>query len=267
MFSAALIVYREALEAALVVGIVAAATRMIAHRDRWIALGIALGCAGALALASVADILGRWANGMGHELFNAAALAVAVAMLAWHNIWMSRHGRQYADQARALGASASKGELAMSAVAIAIALTVLREGAETVLFFYGVFAGSGASSASLAQGSILGLVAGVGTGVILYRGLVRIPLRHLFSVTSVLLLLVTAGMAAQLAQILIQADVLPPIIQPLWDTSRLLPPESSAGTLLHALVGYDAQPSATQVAFAGIVLVGVFLATRMTRRG
>jgi high-affinity iron transporter len=266
MLNAALIVFRETLEAALIIGIVAAATRQIARRALWITLGVAIGLAGAVGVASVAGELGQWANGMGHELFNAGVLAVAVAMLAWHNIWMAGHSRQLAADARNLGSAATSGELAISAVTIAIALTVLREGSETVLFFFGIFAGAHASMTSLAQGAALGLLGGAVTGLLVYRGLMRIPVRHFFTATAWLLLFVAAGMAAQLAQILIQADLLPPLVQPLWDTSAIVPRDSAVGTLLHALVGYEAQPSATQVAFAGVVLVVVFLASRHARR-
>ncbi len=267
MFNAALIVFRETLEASLVVGVVAAATRMIPRRSAWITLGIVLGCAGALILAALADRLGRWAGGMGHDLFNAAVLTIAIAMLAWHNVWMAANGRQYAQHAREVGSQASRGDLALSAVTLAVALTVLREGAEAVLFFFGILAGADVSTGRLLQGALLGLAAGAGTGVLLYRGLMRIPVRHIFAVSAWLLLLLAAGMAAQLAQILIQADLLPPVVQPIWDTSRWLPSESGLGSLLHALFGYDPQPSATQVAFAGTVLAGVLFATRIARRG
>jgi len=266
MLNAALIVFRETLEAALIIGIVAAATRQIARNGLWIALGVVIGLAGAVGVASVAGEIGQWANGMGHEIFNACVLAIAVAMLAWHNIWMASHGRQMADDARTIGKAATSGERAISAVTIAIALTVLREGSETVLFFFGIFAGAQVSVARLVQGSVLGLVAGAVAGVLIYRGLMRIPVRHFFTVTAWLLLLVAAGMAAQFAQVLIQADLLPPIVQPLWDTSGIVAPDSALGTLLHALVGYEAQPSATQVAFAVAVLVSVALASRQARR-
>jgi high-affinity iron transporter len=266
MFNAALIVFRETLEAALIIGIVAAATRRIPRSGLWITLGVALGLAGAVGVASVAGQIGQWANGIGHELFNASVLAIAVAMLAWHNVWMASHGRQLADDARRIGSSATTGELAISAVTIAVALTVLREGSETVLFFFGILAGAGASEVRLIEGSLLGLLAGTVAGALTYRGLLRIPVRHFFTVTAWLLLLVAAGMAAQLAQVLIQADLLSPIIQPLWDSSGIVAPDSSLGALLHALVGYEAQPSATQVAFAGIVIVVVTLASRRARR-
>jgi len=266
MFNAALIVFRETLEAALIIGIIAAATRMVPRRSWWIAAGVGAGLAGALGIASVAGTISRWANGMGHELFSATVLALAVAMLAAHNIWMSGHGRKLAADARAMATRASAGELAMSAVTLAIALTVLREGAETVLFFMGILASQGAGAGTLLEGGLIGLAAGALAGVAIFSGLMRIPVAHFFKVTTWLLLLVLAGMAAQLAQILIQADLIPPFVQPLWDTSAWVPPDSGLGTLLHALVGYDPQPSATEVGFAVAVVVGVLLATRLAGR-
>jgi high-affinity iron transporter len=266
MLNATLIVFRETLEAALIIGIISAATQGVPRRSAWIGLGVALGLAGAGVVASLAEQLGQLAGGMGHDFFNALVLATAIGMLAWHSIWMSSHGRQFAAQARELGASVVRGDLAMRAVTLAIALTVLREGAETVLFFFGILAGGQANARGLAAGALAGLAAGAGAGVLIYRGLLWVPVRHVFLVTTWLVLFVTAGLAAQLAQVLIQADLVSPIVQPLWDTSGWIPRDSGIGILMHALVGYDPQPSATQILFAVTVLVTVALAARRAAR-
>lgn len=265
MFNAALIVFRETLEAALVIGIIAAATRLVARRWLWIGGGVAAGVVGALALASIAQRLGQLADGMGHEFFNAAVLSVAILMLAGHSVWMAGHGRQLAGEARSMGARVQSGDLALSALSVAVALTVLREGGETVLFLYGVVASAQTGAAAMLWGGMAGLVAGAMVGALTYRGLMGIPMARLFTVTSWLMLAVVAGMAAQLAQLLIQADVLPPLVQPLWDTSRVLDPDSALGVLLHALIGYDAQPSATEVGFAVAVFAAVLIASRLAR--
>jgi high-affinity iron transporter len=262
MFAAALIVFRESLEAALVIGIVAAATRPIAGRGWWIALGAAAGVVGSIGVAAVAQSISQMAGGSGQEFFTAAVLAVAVMMLAWHNIWMASHGRQIASQARNLGHSVVRGEAALTAVVTAIALTVLREGSETVLFLVGIASSANASRVALAGGSLLGLVAGGAAGVLIYAGLLRVPVSRLFVVTGWLILLLAAGMAGQFARVLIQADVLPPLASPLWDTSSLMPDNSALGTLLHALLGYQAQPSATQVLFYVAALLTIFAAMR-----
>ena len=103
MLAAAIIVFREILEAALIVGIVMAASRGAPGRGVWVAGGVAAGTAGALAVAGFAGALSAAASGIGQELFDAAVLFAAVAMLGWHNIWMSRHGRDLTAAASRLG--------------------------------------------------------------------------------------------------------------------------------------------------------------------
>src|SRR4051794_27666328 len=93
MLAAAIIVFREVLEAALIVGIVMAASRGAPGRGAWVAGGVAAGVVGALIVAACAGALSAAAAGIGQELFDAAILLAAVVMLGWHNIWMSRHGR------------------------------------------------------------------------------------------------------------------------------------------------------------------------------
>jgi len=138
MFGTALIVFREVLEAALIVGIVGAATRGIAGRGRFIAGGLALGVIGSLVVAGGAEAISKLAEGMGQELFNASILGIAVVMLAWHNIWMSVHGRELAADAKKIGGDIRAGAKALSVLLVVIAVAVLREGSETVLFLYGV---------------------------------------------------------------------------------------------------------------------------------
>ncbi|HET7548297.1 MAG TPA: FTR1 family protein, partial [Usitatibacter sp.] len=118
MFGTALIVFRETLEAALIVGIVAAATRGIPGRFRWIASGIGAGILGSLLVAAGAGALSQLAQGMGQELFNASILGVAVAMLAWHNIWMSVHGRELAANANRIGGDIRTGAKEMSVLLV-----------------------------------------------------------------------------------------------------------------------------------------------------
>ena len=107
------------------------------------------------------------------------------------------------------------------ALALAVGLAVLREGSEIVLFLYGIAATAGGGG-GMALGGALGLVGGALAGAALYLGLVSIPMRHLFAVTSWMILLLAAGMAAQAADFLVQADLLPPLGGELWDTSFVL---------------------------------------------
>lgn len=262
MFGAALIVLRESLEAALLVGIVTAATRAIPGRNRWLAVGIGAGIVGSLLVAALTGQIAEWADGIGQELFNATVLGIAVLMLAWHNIWMSSHAAEMVREVKGVARSIHDGNRDLSAIAVVIALAVLREGSETVLFLYGLASG-GEGASALAAGGALGLVGGITAGVAIYRGLLRIPVRLFFSITSWLILMLAAGMAGQMARFLIQADLLPPLVTPLWDVSALLPNDSAMGTLLHALMGYDAQPAGMQVIFYGITLTVILAGMRL----
>ena len=255
MLASLLIVFREVLEAGLIVGIVLAATEGIARRGRFITGGIVAGVVGASVLALFAGAISDALAGNGQEVFNATVLIIAVFMLGWHNIWMARHGRQMAQQMREMGQAVSAGEKSLLAMAIVVAVAVLREGSEVVLFLYGIAASTQEGALALTVGGLLGVVAGAIVSYGLYRGLVAIPLKRLFSVTGVLIALLAAGMASQAAAILAGADLIPSWGDEVWDTSWLLSQDSLLGRALHALVGYADRPMGVQVVTYVVVFV------------
>ncbi|HET7594585.1 MAG TPA: FTR1 family protein [Stellaceae bacterium] len=255
MLPTALIVFREVLEAALVVGIVLAASQGVRRRGTWVSTGVAAGVVGAGLVAGFAEHIAAALAGIGQELLNAGILFAAVAMLGWHNVWMGRHGRELAVEASDVGKLVRSGARPLYALAVVVGLAVLREGSELVLFLYSIVAANGTDAVSFGGGFALGLAGGVGVGALLYFGLLRIPLKHLFAVTSWLILLLAAGMAAQGAAFLVQADVLPPLGSEVWDTSWLLSEHSILGQVLHALVGYVAQPTGIQIVFYAATLL------------
>jgi len=254
MLATAIIVFREVLEAALVVSIVLAATRGVERRGLWVTWGIGAGVAGACLVAAFAESLAQAISGAGQELFNAGVLLLAVAMLGWHNLWMGRHGRELAQQISVVGEAVRTGTRPLYVLLIIVALAVLREGAEVVLFAYGIAAG-GQSAGPMLLGGVLGLAGGALLGLALYFGLVRIPIRHLFTVTGWLILLLAAGMASQASVYLVQAGLLPALGSGLWDTSAVLPVHTVPGQMLHVLIGYDDRPMGVQlIAYLATIL-------------
>lgn len=249
MFGTAIIVFREVLEAAIIIGIVAAATRDVPNRTRWLVAGLVLGLVGSALVAASTDTIAALASGIGQELFNAAVLGVAVLMLAWHNIWMASHGAELAAHARQVGANIREGRSECSILLVVVGLAVLREGSETVLFLYGIATTEGQGVSGMLTGGLIGAVAGVALGYSIYAGLLRVPMRWFFAATSGLVLLLAAGMASTAARFLVQGDVLPSLASPLWDTSVALPENGVAGMLLHSLIGYDARPAGMQIVF------------------
>jgi high-affinity iron transporter len=257
MLGSALIVFREVLEAALIIAIVLGATRGVAERGRWVSGGITAGVLGAVLVAAFAGAIADAVEGRGQELLNAGVLLAAVAMLTWHNVWMSAHGRQLAAQMKQVGHDVSVGTKPLSALALVTLFAVLREGSETALFLYGLSA-SGAGNGALLLGGLLGLVGGAVLGFVIYRGLLAIPIGHFFTITGWLVLLLAAGLAANAAGYLNQAGLLPAISQQVWDSAWLLQQDSWLGTLLHILVGYNDRPMGIQVLFYAVTLIGIY---------
>jgi high-affinity iron transporter len=223
---------------------------------------VAAGFAGACVVAALTAQIAALFEGIGQELFNAAVLGTAVLMLAWHNIWMSVHGAELSQGAKKVGIDVSEGRRELSAILLVIAIAVLREGSESALFIYGMMSGGEVTPLSALAGAAIGLGGGASLGLLLYAGMLKIPMRWFFAVTSTLILLLAAGMASRMAQFLVQADVLPSLKSPLWDLSGVLPTESLVGTFLHALMGYDAAPAGMQVVFYLTVLVTIWIAMR-----
>jgi high-affinity iron transporter len=263
VLAALIIVFREVFEAGLIVGIVLAVTRTVPHRNAWIGGGVLAGVLAACLVAVFAGALSNLFAGMGQELFNALILAIAVVMLTWHNVWMARHGSELAGELRAAGQAVVEGSKSLLALAVVVGVAVLREGSEVVLFLYGVLAGSDDSALSVALGGFAGLLLGALVCVLTYAGLVRIPTRRLFAVTTVLIALLAAGMAAQAAAFLEKADVLTAMNNVVWDSAWLLSDSSIPGKALHTLIGYTDQPTAMQLIVYVAILAVTFVLMRL----
>ena len=254
MLSIALIVFRETLEAALFIGVVAACTLNMPRRIETLWIGVGLGVAGSLLLAAVAGRLSALMDGMGADVVSASILSTAILMVAHHCITSQNKGRESIDRARALGKDynpeAISGTLLWSMV-IAVALTVLREGAETILFVAGAQTGStteAAPNALMQSGAlILGLSMGSLLGYAVYRGLKGLPIKQIFNVSNALLMVMLAAMCSQLAKLSLGAGWVSVMGDAAWDSSHLLSVNSLLGTFLKFLIGYDDHPSVLQV--------------------
>jgi len=266
MFVSLIIVFREAMEAGLIVGIVLAATEGVPRRGRWIAAGIAAGIGGASLVAAFAAALSNAFQGAGQEVFTAGILCFAVVMLSWHILWMSRHAAAMSAELREVGQAVRLGQSSLAALGVVVAVAVMREGSEVVLFLYGIVAATQTDPLALTTGGLAGLVLACALSWLLYRGLVIIPLHRLFGVTNGLIALLAAGMAGQAAAILHSADLLPGWGEQLWNTSFILADDSFLGRSLHALVGYSARPSGIQLAAWLATLAALVVASRILSR-
>lgn len=246
MASSFLIMLREGLEAALIIGILLAYLAKTGNRDKqgtvWTGVGLAVVLsilAGAVIFFTAGELEGR-----AEQSFDGAATLAAAAVLTYMIFWMRKqainikaHLQAQVDDALLSGSLLALGLLAFVAVG--------REGIETALFLFA--AAKTATPLAATVGGLLGLGGAVVLGFLLYRGTYRLNLRAFFNVTSVLLLLFAAGLLASSIGEFQGAGIVSPVIEHLWDTNGFLNENSTAGSFLSALLGYNGSPSLVQV--------------------
>jgi high-affinity iron transporter len=249
MIQTLLIVWRESLEAALIVGILLTYLTRSGERAglRYVWAGSAAAVLAAVLCAAASDsAVGRLDPDL-QELVQAGVLFLATAVLTWMVLWMHRNARiirgelqRKADRALATGRL-----LGLATIAF---VAVFREGVETVLFLWGVVAQHpGAAPFSLLAAGLAGGVLAVGTAWLFFRGFAFLSLRTFFQVTGALLLLVAAGLLTSGANKLIGLGYIPPLVPQVWNSAWLVRDDSPLGAVLGALMGYRSRPSLLEV--------------------
>ena len=259
MGNAFFVVWRESVEAFLIAGILyawLAANDAGSRGKRALFGGLAAGVAMALllgwALLGVQDEL----TGEALELFQTTTLFVAAGLITQMVLWMKRHGRTLKARLHAdLAAAATRS--GYFGVAIVAALAVAREGAETVIFLYGL--AQGGEMQALAAGSLFGLATAALTAWLAARSLARLNLGLLLRVSSVLLLVLASALLLSGIDRLIGSGWLPPLLEPVWDSSPLLDDSTKAGKLIADFSGYRAKPALSELlawaTYWGVVLL------------
>jgi len=251
------VVLREGFEAALLLGIVYAYLAQIGHADsrRYVSLGGALAIVASVVMGiAVSELSGPLAD-IGPDVIALVVIFGAVALLTWHGWWMGRHAREMrGDLQRRIDAAHASQQLWMVGL---IAFTgVFREGAETVLFLWGLMTQlESVSGWTALAGGGAGLVGAAALGWLVFQGGRRLSVQKFFAATSLLILFLAAGLfSAGIGRL--QSHGLVPGGEPLWDTSRLLDDHVGVGGFLAGLIGYRARPSALEVIAYIVYLVG-----------
>jgi high-affinity iron transporter len=265
MITSLLITLREGLEAALIVGIVLGVLRNLGQADRskpvW---------AGVLAAVMVSIVAGLALNalgvafeGRGEKIFEGAAMLLAAGVLTWMIFWMQRQGREIQAELERDVRQAVTTRNAWALFSLAF-VAVVREGIETVLFL--TAASFSATGVETLVGGALGLAIAIVVGWLMFIAGKRLDVRTFFRVTSVLLILFAAGLAAHGVHELQEAAVVPTIIEHVWDVNHILDESSAVGTFLKALFGYNGNPSLLEVvAYVAYFIVVVLLSSRSQR--
>lgn len=255
MSQIAIIIFREILEIALILSILFGATKGVKNRSLWINGGLILGLIGSVIFATLTDQISDAFEGQGQEIFSAGILFLASLMIGYTVIWMKNHSKALAQSLKSLGKKVVDGEKELYVLLVIVALSVLREGAEIVLFTYSYYM-AGLEIKKLISGVSLGLTCGLIVGFGFYFGLLKTSGKYFFSITTTILAFLCAGLMAQSLSYLANAGLIGEIKSQMWDSSFLIADDSVAGTILNILTGYVAKPSALQlIGYIGTLLI------------
>jgi high-affinity iron transporter len=268
MVASLLITFREALEAALIIGIIAAYLAKVKRGDlqRYLYLGAGSAVLGSILLGWIGMAIYGGLSGRAEEIFEGLAALTAAAVLTYMIFWMGRNAQRIKGELQErVEVSISRGQL--FGIAMLAFIAVFREGVETVLFL-------GTLALQDPAGTLIGLAGGLAAVIILallaFRGIYRLNIRRFFKYTSVLLLIFAAGLVAYGVHELNEAGIIPPIIEHLWDINPpqnpdgsypLLHEKGAIGSVLKSLLGYNGDPSLSEVLayLAYWLVVGLYL--------
>lgn len=265
MLSSALVIFREVFEIVLIVGIVLAATCTMPNRAKAIALGFGSGLVGSALVALFTGKISDMAEGLGQEYFNAAILLTAAAFIGWTVLWMKKHSRHLKKHFSDMGQAVSEGRAPYFMLSAIIALAMLREGSEIVLFTYGMLA-TGVSIATIGAGALIGSFAGLVVGLALYFGLIKLSVKIFMQATGTMLVLLVAGMVLQAFGFLVAAGEFESLSNVVWDSSAFLDDGGLIGQSLGTLVGYTARPTTIQLIAYLTTLMGMIIMMKLIDR-
>lgn len=258
MFKIAIVIFREFLEIAILLGIVFAATRDMRGRTVPIVTGIMIGIVGASLLAFFTSNLASAFNGLGDEVFDAVIILITVFVISWTILWMQGHGTHIKQEVGEVVSRIKAGRSSKVILTLIVASTIFREGSEIVLFVYSLSSSQQVSSDSYLIGLFLGAVTGLLFGIAIYWGLLKFAGRYIFKICFILLVFIAAGLASEAAGILTSSGVISVLTETAWDSSWLISDNSAIGKLLKVLIGYDAKPNIMQLLFYSTVVISLF---------
>ncbi len=256
MLASFLLSLREGLEAALIIGIVLGVLVKLKRTDLNVVVWRGAGLAALLSLlAAIAlNLLGMEFEGKGEEIFEGIAMLLAAGVLTWMIVWMKNHGRTLKSEIeeQTNQAALGKGQKALFALAF---LAVFREGIELALFL--LVARLTSSPLQTVSGALLGLIGAGILGWILFTSTMKLSLHNFFGATNILLIIFAAGLVGLGVHEFNEAGIIPSVIEHVWDFNGILSDKSEVGLLLKALIGYNGNPSLTEVGAYAIYLATI----------
>jgi high-affinity iron transporter len=265
MFKVAIVIFRESLEISLLLGILLALTKTIQNSRISIALGALIGLALAAVFAFFTKTLSSMLIDVEDDIFDSAIILLTALIISWTVVWMQGYTKKIKKNVNDLSGEISKGKEGRLMLIPIVATTLFREGSEILLFIYSISSTESMKISDYLIGIALGSFLGFLVGGIIYKGLIKFSGKYLFKISSILLILIAAGLASGAATILTSSGVVETMSEQLWDTSWFIENESFVGKILHIIAGYDAKPNGLQLTFyLGTILLNISMISLRT---
>lgn len=249
MFKIAFIIFRECLEIALLLGVIIAVTRPIQNSRYFVIAGALTGVVASSVFAFFVQSITRQYGGFGDEIFDASIILLTALIISWTCVWMQGYTRKIRRNIDELSDKIASGNASKITLIMVVAATILREGVEILLYIYSISSAENLSINDYGYGLLVGAFSGFAVGAIVYKGLIKFAGKYIFKISTILLMLIAAGLASEAAGILTSSGIIELYDDQLWDTSWLVSNGSLTGKLLNIIIGYDSKPNGMQLIF------------------
>jgi high-affinity iron transporter len=255
MYQIALVIFREFLEIGILFGVFAAAINQMSGSWYYIVSGLMLGFLGASILGFFTTQIARSFGGFGDEYFDVMIIMTTVVMVVSTIAWMHKNSYRIRDNIMFKADLASEDRWQRIVFTLMIASTVFREGAEIILLLHSIVSTSNAEATEYILGFGLGAIGGIISSVAMYFGMFKIAARKIFSVSTILMTFIAAGLSAEAAKILVSVGAIDVLNIPLWDTSDIISDGSIIGKILKVVVGYHSRPCGIEIVFYAVTIL------------
>lgn len=267
MIASYILSLREGLEAALIIGVLLGTLKKLDRKEFqssiWFGTGLAVLLSAVVGI--VLNIVGASFEGRAEEIFEGTAMLSAAAILTWVIIWMKNQSRTVSLKLET-GVQHAVIKDSQTALFFLAFLSVIREGIELAIFLTATSMDT--DGVKVLLGAALGLATVIVLAILLFKSLIRLNIVRFFQVTSIILILFAAGLVAHGIHEFNETGIIPSVIEHLWNINHILDEKSTLGELLKTLVGYNGNPSLTEVIAYVLYFVLIWIASRyVSQRG
>lgn len=259
MLKIAIVVFREFLEMAVLIGLFSSTARNIKDFRILLSAGIMLGAFGASLIAFFTETISASLDGMGDEFFDAIIILITVALIISTLVLMQSYSAKVRARINNISEAYESSSGAKILFIILIASTIFREGSELVLILHSVTTVGNHNSVDYVNGFLLGATLGVAVGASIYFGLFKFASKYIFTISNLLLTFIAAGLAAEAARILVSIGAISFLTDTAWDTSYIVGDDSISGKMLKILIGYSAKPSYIELTFYLLTISAIMI--------